>query len=128
MHRTETLDYGIVTEGEVWLVLDEEEVQLKRGDVVVQRGATMPGAIAPRPWRAWSSFCLTGASPLNWAMTGSQGMKLATLKNGSRDGRLVIVSRDLKWALDASPVALTLQQAIENWESAEPRLQALLPG
>ena len=38
MHRTETLDYGIVTEGEVWLVLDEEEVQLKRGDVVVQRG------------------------------------------------------------------------------------------
>jgi mannose-6-phosphate isomerase-like protein (cupin superfamily) len=38
MHRTETLDYGIVTEGEVWLVVDEEEVQLKRGDVVVQRG------------------------------------------------------------------------------------------
>lgn len=38
MHRTETLDYGIVTEGEVWLVLDEQEVQLKRGDVVVQRG------------------------------------------------------------------------------------------
>ena len=38
MHRTETLDYGIVTEGEVWLVLDDEEVHLKRGDVVVQRG------------------------------------------------------------------------------------------
>lgn len=38
MHRTETLDYGIVTEGEVWLVLDEEEVKLNRGDVVVQRG------------------------------------------------------------------------------------------
>ena len=38
MHRTETLDYGIVTEGEVWLVLDNEEVQLNRGDVVVQRG------------------------------------------------------------------------------------------
>jgi len=38
MHRTKTLDYGIVTEGEVWLVLDEEEVHLKRGDVVVQRG------------------------------------------------------------------------------------------
>ena len=38
MHRTQTLDYGIVTEGEVWLVLDEEEVHLKRGDVVVQRG------------------------------------------------------------------------------------------
>jgi hypothetical protein len=38
MHRTETLDYGIVTEGEVWLVLDDTEVHLKRGDVVVQRG------------------------------------------------------------------------------------------
>jgi hypothetical protein len=38
MHRTETLDYGIVTEGEVWLVLDQQEVHLNRGDVVVQRG------------------------------------------------------------------------------------------
>jgi len=38
MHRTETLDYGIVTEGEVWLVLDTEEVRLVRGDIVVQRG------------------------------------------------------------------------------------------
>lgn len=38
MHRTETLDYGIVTEGEVWLVLDDQEVHLRRGDVVVQRG------------------------------------------------------------------------------------------
>jgi fumarylacetoacetate (FAA) hydrolase len=52
-------------------------------------------------------------------------MKLATLKNGSRDGQLVVVSRDLAWALDASSVALTLQQAIENWESVEPVLQAL---
>lgn len=52
-------------------------------------------------------------------------MKLATLKNGSRDGQLVVVSRDLSWALDASPVALTLQQAIENWSTVEPSLQAL---
>lgn len=52
-------------------------------------------------------------------------MKLATLKNGSRDGQLMVVSRDHKWALDASAVALTLQQAIEHWSTAEPRLQAL---
>ncbi|MCX2898812.1 fumarylacetoacetate hydrolase family protein [Pseudomonas mandelii] len=52
-------------------------------------------------------------------------MKLATLKNGSRDGQLVVVSRDHQWSLDASPVARTLQQAIEHWDSAEPRLQAL---
>jgi quercetin dioxygenase-like cupin family protein len=38
MHRTETLDYGIVTEGELWLIVDGDEVHLKRGDVVVQRG------------------------------------------------------------------------------------------
>lgn len=38
MHRTETLDYGIVTEGEVWLVLDDSEVRLQRGDIVIQRG------------------------------------------------------------------------------------------
>lgn len=52
-------------------------------------------------------------------------MKLATLKNGSRDGQLVVVSGDLSRALDASSVAQTLQQAIENWDSVEPRLNAL---
>jgi mannose-6-phosphate isomerase-like protein (cupin superfamily) len=38
MHRTQTLDYGIVIEGEVVLVLEDSEVVLKKGDVVVQRG------------------------------------------------------------------------------------------
>jgi mannose-6-phosphate isomerase-like protein (cupin superfamily) len=38
MHRTETLDYGIVIEGELMLVLDTEERRLLPGDVVVQRG------------------------------------------------------------------------------------------
>jgi fumarylacetoacetate (FAA) hydrolase len=52
-------------------------------------------------------------------------MKLATLKNTSRDGRLVVVSRDMTRALDASAVAPTLQHAIENWSVVEPRLQAL---
>ncbi|MFY0727221.1 fumarylacetoacetate hydrolase family protein [Pseudomonas sp. NFX15] len=52
-------------------------------------------------------------------------MKLATLKNARRDGQLVILSRDLKWALDASSVALTLQEAVENWCRVEPELQAL---
>ncbi|ROO05902.1 fumarylacetoacetate hydrolase [Pseudomonas fluorescens] len=52
-------------------------------------------------------------------------MKLATLKNSSRDGQLVVVSRDMARALDARLVAPTLQHAIENWREAEPRLQAL---
>lgn len=38
MHRTETVDYGIVIEGELVLVLDREERVLHPGDVVVQRG------------------------------------------------------------------------------------------
>lgn len=52
-------------------------------------------------------------------------MKLATLKNGSRDGRLVIVSRDLSHAVDASPIAATMQSALEDWSSAEPALREL---
>jgi len=38
MHRTESVDYGVVIEGEVTLVLDDSEVPLKPGSVVVQRG------------------------------------------------------------------------------------------
>jgi mannose-6-phosphate isomerase-like protein (cupin superfamily) len=38
MHRTRTLDYVVVIEGELVLILDEREVVLKPGDVVVQRG------------------------------------------------------------------------------------------
>lgn len=52
-------------------------------------------------------------------------MKLATLKNGSRDGRLVVVSRDLARAVDAASVAPTMQFAIEHWRFAEPGLSTL---
>ncbi|AYC32336.1 FAA hydrolase family protein [Pseudomonas cavernae] len=52
-------------------------------------------------------------------------MKLATLNNGSRDGRLLVVSRDLTRALDAGHIAATLQLAVESWTSVEPKLQAL---
>jgi mannose-6-phosphate isomerase-like protein (cupin superfamily) len=38
MHRTESVDYGIVLSGEVWLVVDEGETRLRPGDIVVQRG------------------------------------------------------------------------------------------
>ena len=38
MHRTETVDYGIVLEGEITLILDDSEVTLKASDVVIQRG------------------------------------------------------------------------------------------
>jgi mannose-6-phosphate isomerase-like protein (cupin superfamily) len=38
MHRTRSVDYGIVLEGEIFMVLDEQEVLLHAGDVVIQRG------------------------------------------------------------------------------------------
>ena len=38
MHRTESVDYGIVLEGEITFVLDDAEVTVRAGDVIVQRG------------------------------------------------------------------------------------------
>ena len=38
MHRTETVDYAVVLDGEITLLLDEGDVHLKAGDVVIQRG------------------------------------------------------------------------------------------
>jgi fumarylacetoacetate (FAA) hydrolase len=52
-------------------------------------------------------------------------MKLASLNDGSRDGRLVIVSRDLAYCTDAREVASTLQAALDRWDVAGPRLAAL---
>jgi fumarylacetoacetate (FAA) hydrolase len=52
-------------------------------------------------------------------------MKLATLKSDSRDGRLVVVSKDLAWCADASRVAPTLQAALDDWARCEPELRSL---
>ncbi|GAB2863349.1 fumarylacetoacetate hydrolase family protein [Pseudoduganella ginsengisoli] len=52
-------------------------------------------------------------------------MKLATLKNGSRDGALVIVSRDLSRCVSAASIAPTLQAALDNWDAVAPQLAAL---
>jgi mannose-6-phosphate isomerase-like protein (cupin superfamily) len=38
MHRTETIDYGIVVEGEIVLIMDEGEATVRAGDIVIQRG------------------------------------------------------------------------------------------
>lgn len=51
-------------------------------------------------------------------------MKLATLKDG-RDGRLVVVSRDLARCTSAATVAPTLQAALDNWATARPDLESI---
>ncbi|BCH26410.1 fumarylacetoacetate hydrolase family protein [Mesorhizobium sp. L-8-3] len=52
-------------------------------------------------------------------------MKLATLKNGTRDGKLVVVSRDLTRFTDASFLAPTLQAALDDWRRLSSHLAAL---
>ncbi len=52
-------------------------------------------------------------------------MKLATLKNATRDGQLVVVSRDLARYIPATDIASTLQVALDQWSECEPKLQAL---
>ena len=37
-HRTETVDYGIVLQGEIYLIMDEGEVLCRQGDIIIQRG------------------------------------------------------------------------------------------
>jgi quercetin dioxygenase-like cupin family protein len=63
-HRTSSIDYAIVLSGEIWMLLDEGEVLLKAGDMLVQRGTlhnwenrgTEPCVIA---------FILIGAAPVH---------------------------------------------------------------
>jgi fumarylacetoacetate (FAA) hydrolase len=52
-------------------------------------------------------------------------MKLGSLKEGGRDGTLVVVSRDLSRAVRATGIATTLQRALEDWSNLAPRLNAL---
>jgi fumarylacetoacetate (FAA) hydrolase len=51
-------------------------------------------------------------------------MKLASLKHG-RDGRLIVVSGDLKRAVAAGEIAATMQAALDHWDAAAPKLERL---
>jgi fumarylacetoacetate (FAA) hydrolase len=51
-------------------------------------------------------------------------VKLASLKQG-RDGKLIVVSRDLSRAIAADGIAPTLQAALDTWERSAPRLERL---
>ena len=52
-------------------------------------------------------------------------MKLATLRDGSRDGQLIVVSRDLTSAHLAHHIAPTLQRALDDWSFMAPQLEDL---
>ena len=52
-------------------------------------------------------------------------MKLASLKSSGRDGTLVVVSRDLTWAITVPDIATTLQAALDDWTGCAERLDAV---
>jgi fumarylacetoacetate (FAA) hydrolase len=52
-------------------------------------------------------------------------MKLATLRDGTRDGQLVVVNRDLSRAVKAPLTVPTLQAALDDWDTAQPALEQL---
>lgn len=52
-------------------------------------------------------------------------MKLATLRDGSADGRLIVVSRDLRKAAHADSIVTNLRLALESWDNLAPRLEEL---
>ncbi|TVY85353.1 hypothetical protein LSUE1_G000278 [Lachnellula suecica] len=65
MHRTVSLDYGVVLEGEVELVLDSGETRLlKRGDIAIQRGTNHAWKNASKTQSARMLYVLQEAAPL----------------------------------------------------------------
>jgi fumarylacetoacetate (FAA) hydrolase len=52
-------------------------------------------------------------------------MKLATLKGGTRDGKLVVVSKDLTRYCAPDNIASTLQAALDDWANTAPKLEVL---
>lgn len=52
-------------------------------------------------------------------------MKLATLRDTTRDGKLVVVSRDNTRFIEASNIAKTMQEALDRWDEVKPLLESL---
>ena len=63
MHKTASVDYAIVLEGEIWAVMEDGETKLRAGDVLVQRGTNHSWSVrGDIPARV--AFILVGADPL----------------------------------------------------------------
>ena len=78
------------------------------------------------PTLAFQSFhCGSSAGQLLHMPFYSPSMKLATYRDGSRDGQLVVVSRDLRFAHYATGIASRLQQVLDDWSFMAPQLQDL---
>ena len=56
---------------------------------------------------------------------GGLGVRLASLRNGRRDGMLIVVDRKLERAVAVSKIAQTLQQALDHWAESAPQLESI---
>jgi quercetin dioxygenase-like cupin family protein len=68
-HRTDSIDYAVVLSGEIYMQLDEEEVHLKAGDVMIQRG-TMHNWVNRGTEPCLIAFILiatAGGQPTGWS-------------------------------------------------------------
>ena len=63
MHRTRSIDYAIVLDGEISMLLDDSEVDLKAGDILVQRGTNHAWINRSNRW-CRIAFVLIDAEPL----------------------------------------------------------------
>jgi Cupin domain len=62
-HKTDSIDFAVVLDGEIWMLLDEGECLLRAGDVIVQRGTAHSWSNrSGKPCRM--AFLLLGALPL----------------------------------------------------------------
>ncbi|NIA69397.1 cupin domain-containing protein [Pelagibius litoralis] len=73
MHRTDSVDYAVILKGEIFMLLDEEEVRLSAGDIVVQRGTN----------HAWSN---RGTEPCVIAFVLIDGVTDRALDGSARTG------------------------------------------
>ena len=60
------------------------------------------------------------SAPAALEVQAQEHVKLATLDNGTRDGELVVVSRDLGRCVAVPEIARTLQAALDTWSAAAP--------
>jgi mannose-6-phosphate isomerase-like protein (cupin superfamily) len=71
-HKTDSIDFAVVLEGEIWMLLDEDEVLLEAGDVIVQRGTAHSWSNrSGKPCRM--AFLLLGALPVPAAQAVEDG-------------------------------------------------------
>ena len=128
MHRTETLDYAVVLEGEITMLLDDSEVQLKAGDVVIvldrsELEAELAGATASAArTKAQLDLLLAGARKEDIAKAeatvAARKAELALRKEGFRSEEI----REAKAQRESAQSNLDLAQ--KDYERAKTLLES----